>query len=299
MIPLSDDGPPLRRLPWVTVLLLTLNAGVFVVSGSGSTLGLFPYALVPGNLTGRNPVKLVLVRVDLVRRGVALRSEEFVERVPATFDEGSDDGKRWLSREYRVPGVRLAVAAHAVSPAVPAFLTLLTSMFLHGGLSHLLGNMIFLYVFGRRLEDGLGSFGLLAFYLAVGILAGLGHVAVDPSDPTPTVGASGAISGLLGGYFLLWPRRRIMTLVPIWPLPLTWPIPVPIFVLVWVGFQVVILKTPGSNVAVWAHLVGFLYGMALVRFLGPRNIRRRETPLPRVVRWPGRDPHRDRPTDLY
>ncbi|MGO1117418.1 rhomboid family intramembrane serine protease [Rhodovibrionaceae bacterium A322] len=146
---------------------------------------------------------------------------------------------------------------------VPSFLTLFSSQFLHGGFLHLAGNMLFLWVFGDNIEDAMGHKRFLVFYLLCGLAAGLIHFAADPGSRIPTVGASGAISGVLGAYLLLHPRAKV--LVPIFFIPLF----VPAFVLLIFWFAMQVLSAAGSSadmagVAWWAHIGGFLVGMGLV-----------------------------------
>jgi membrane associated rhomboid family serine protease len=156
--------------------------------------------------------------------------------------------------------------------AASRWLPLVTSMFWHGGWMHLLGNMLYLWVFGDNVEDRLGHFRYLFFYLLCGALAGLTQVALDPYSRLPTVGASGAIAGVLGAYLISFPRARVLT----WPLFFV-PIPAAIYLALWFFLQLFdafgSLGMPGANggVAVWAHVGGFIAGAALVRMLGPRR----------------------------
>jgi membrane associated rhomboid family serine protease len=145
-----------------------------------------------------------------------------------------------------------------------AFLPLVTSMFLHAGWLHIAGNMLFLWIFGDNVEDFFGHFTYLFFYLVCGIGAGLLHVLFNFHSSIPAVGASGAISGVMGAYILLYPRARILTLVFIFPIP----VPAVIFLGLWyVGQFLAGLSTIGTKVtggvAVWAHIGGFLLGMLL------------------------------------
>jgi len=144
---------------------------------------------------------------------------------------------------------------------------LLTHMFLHGGLLHLAGNMLFLWIFGDNLEDELGPLGFFGFYLASGIGAGLVQVAIAPASPVPMVGASGAIAGVMGGYLLLFPKARVDILIFLIVIVRILPIPAWIILGLWFGFQV--LSGLGSDpeaggVAYWAHAGGFVVGLALI-----------------------------------
>jgi rhomboid family protein len=146
----------------------------------------------------------------------------------------------------------------------PSFMPLITSMFLHAGFLHLAGNMLFLWIFGDNVEDFFGHFTYLFFYLVCGIGAGLLHVLFNLHSTIPAVGASGAISGVMGAYILLYPRARILTLVFIFPLP----VPAVIFLGLWYlmqflsGLSTLGVKVTGG-VAVWAHIGGFLLGILL------------------------------------
>lgn len=145
---------------------------------------------------------------------------------------------------------------------LPAPLTAVTSLFLHGGVMHLLGNMLYLWVFGDNVEDAMGHLRFLLFYLLCGIAAGLAHALIDPGSVVPLIGASGAISGVLGAYLVLHPKARMLVFLFI-------PFYVPAFVLliVWILFQFFAAATAGpedGGVAWWAHIGGFFAGAALV-----------------------------------
>lgn len=142
----------------------------------------------------------------------------------------------------------------------------LTSMFLHGGILHLLGNMLFLFIFGDNIEDEMGHLGYLAFYLASGLGAGLAHYISDAGSIIPTVGASGAIAGVMGGYLLLYPRARVDILVFLVIIIRIVPLPAWILLSAWLGMQVFGgFATPADQggVAYWAHAGGFVIGLVL------------------------------------
>lgn len=145
--------------------------------------------------------------------------------------------------------------------------TLLTAMFLHGGLMHLIGNMLFLYVFGDNLEDVLGHVPFLGFYLIGGLAASLAHVYADPASPIPMVGASGAIAAVMGGYLLLFPRARVDVLIIIVIFIRIIPVRAWIVLAIWFALQVfsgAMTAPGGGGVAYWAHTGGFVAGLALV-----------------------------------
>jgi membrane associated rhomboid family serine protease len=161
------------------------------------------------------------------------------------------------------------------APLDPArFLPLVTSMFWHGGWLHLLGNMLYLWIFGDNVEDKLGHLRYLIFYLAAGVAAALTQVALDPTSVLPTVGASGAIAGVLGAYLISYPRARVLTLVPIFIFP--WFVEIPAFAYLIFWFLLQLLQGVGQlgmpqtgGVAVWAHVGGFIAGVALVKLMEP------------------------------
>jgi membrane associated rhomboid family serine protease len=145
--------------------------------------------------------------------------------------------------------------------------TLVTSMFLHGGWMHLIGNMLFLYIFGDNMEDLLGHLGFLGFYLVSGLAAAAGQIMADPGSQIPMVGASGAIAGVMGGYLLMFPRARIDVLVIIIFLIKIFTIPAWLMLGIWFGLQLVnglAMDVAGGGVAYWAHAGGFVAGVLLV-----------------------------------
>lgn len=149
---------------------------------------------------------------------------------------------------------------------IPAPLTLLTSIFLHGSVLHLLGNMLFLWVFGDNVEDAMGHRRFIAFYLICGVAGGLLHAAVNPDSTVPVIGASGAISGILGAYLVLHPKVKVWVLILV-----AIPVRLPTYVVlgVWIGLDVLnglFLQTETVSVAFWAHIGGFVAGAGLIRF---------------------------------
>jgi membrane associated rhomboid family serine protease len=152
--------------------------------------------------------------------------------------------------------------------------TVLSSMFMHGGWMHLIGNMWFLYIFGANVEDALGKPRYLFFYLLCGMAGAAAQIAVDPWSKIPMIGASGAIAGVLGGYLSLFPRARILTLVPIFIFLQIMTLPAVLFIVLWFAFQALegmaALGSQGGGTAWWAHIGGFLIGVAMVRLLVPR-----------------------------
>ena len=142
-------------------------------------------------------------------------------------------------------------------------LSLLLHMFLHGGLFHLLGNMLYLWIFGNNVEDVLGRFRFAIFYLVCGLSASLTHIAFNPGSTVPMIGASGAIGGVLGAYALLFPQARVRTLVFLFIFVEVVPVPAAVMLGLWFVMQLMNIGL-GGGVAWFAHIGGFLVGMALV-----------------------------------
>jgi membrane associated rhomboid family serine protease len=155
-------------------------------------------------------------------------------------------------------------------PRVAPWLTLFLHMFLHGGLFHLAGNMLYLWIFGNNVEDVLGRFRFLAFYLFCGLSASLTHVLFNPSSTVPMIGASGAIAGVLGAYALLFPRARVRTFVFLFIFIEVVPVPAALVLGLWFVAQVMNVGL-GGGVAWFAHIGGFLVGMALLLAFGKKK----------------------------
>jgi len=178
---------------------------------------------------------------------------------------------------------------YGVVPAHLRLSTLATSMFVHGGWAHIIGNMLFLWAFGKSLEDAMGHSKFLGFYLISGVIAGIAQVAFNPTSHLPTVGASGAIAGVMGAYLIKFPRARIHTLVFVLIFLTTVDIPAALILVYWFFLQLVsgygsIAQTQVNDpgVAVFAHIGGFITGMILVSVMGTRN---RYYPRRRDVYW--------------
>jgi rhomboid family protein len=259
VFPIGDDNSDRTTFPWVTVVLIVINVLVFVLPQGMGTNDAFTMAMatVPAEIaTGK----------DLVTPAEKKR-----------FDTPTGPV------EVEVPGLRRTPGS--------VYLTLLTSMFMHGSIMHLLGNMWFLWIFGDNIEDDMGHWRYIAFYLLCGLLASLTHVVVSlggPSAEIPSLGASGAISGVMGGYMLLHYRRRVrvilmrvLTEVPGW-----------VAVGMWFAFQVIssfeVLGGSGGGVAYGAHIGGFLAGLALAKpFTFGRPVRQLKREMPESYGRPG------------
>jgi membrane associated rhomboid family serine protease len=167
-----------------------------------------------------------------------------------------------LPARYSVP--QISVLFSTGQQAI-AFLTF---MFLHGGFLHLLGNMWFLYIFGDNVEDRLGHVRYLIFYLVCGLASGISHLALNWHSQTPTIGASGAIAGVMGAYLILYPKAKVLTLVPIFFFFQFLEIPAFLFLGVWFLFQFLSAAGPSAQmggIAWWAHIGGFMFGIIFLR----------------------------------
>ena len=168
---------------------------------------------------------------------------------------------------------------------VPNIITIFVSMFLHGGLLHIGSNMLYLWIFGDNIEDRLGHFRYLLFYLLCGVLATLAHAFSNPSSQVPAIGASGAIAGVLGAYLFLFPHARVMTLIPIFMFITIREVPALILLGLWFILQ--LFSGAGSlrpgmadagGVAYFAHIGGFVAGLALIHLFGGGRQRRPQLP---------------------
>ncbi len=174
------------------------------------------------------------------------------------------------------PAVLFGLQAPLVEPAlVPAWATLFTSMFLHGGWMHLIGNMLYLWVFGNNVEDSMGHGRFIVFYLLCGLVAAFTQVLPEPASTVPMIGASGAVSGVLGAYLLLHPRARILVLIPVIIFLYTARIRAGWLLLFWFLLQLLNSMAEAGNegggVAWLAHVGGFVAGMVLIPFFKERQ----------------------------
>ena len=172
---------------------------------------------------------------------------------------------------YQFGAIPAVVFGYTQLPAelisLPAYGTLISSMFLHGGWMHLFGNMLYLWIFGNNIEDVMGHGKFIVFYLLCGIFAALSHALIDPESTVPMVGASGAISGILGAYLLLFPYARVLIVIPFGFVHWTY-VPAAIVLGLWFVMQLfsggMSLGQEGGGVAFFAHIGGFIAGMAMI-----------------------------------
>ena len=233
MLPLKDYNPT-ARTPWVTITLIALNVFVFLLVQRPYDRGLnqarfsYEYAAIPCEVTTGRP----------------LTGDE----VTLTVRFGDDQACQ---------GITQADQDEPVFPGKAVFLAMVYSMFLHGGWLHIGGNMLFLWVFGNNIEDRMGPFFFLAFYLIGGIVATGAHIAVQPSSTVPLIGASGAVAAVMGAYLVLFPNVRIRSLI----IFLFRDIPAKWLLGVWFVFQ--FFTNPADGVAWVAHVGGFVFGVAV------------------------------------
>jgi len=210
MIPLRDMLPS-RRFPLVTVSLIVINLLVFLFQGY---LGMqVPYR----EDWTQEKAEWAAAGLDgppiFDPYYAAATGQRIVYSLPSVYEIGRDD---WFQAQYAlIPAELLGRRDLPPTILLPLLLTLFTSMFLHGGIMHLLGNMLYLWIFGDNVEDAMGSVRFLGFYLLCGVAAALAQITAGPSSSIPMVGASGAIAGVLAAYFMLYPRSRVLTLIPL------------------------------------------------------------------------------------
>jgi membrane associated rhomboid family serine protease len=190
----------------------------------------------------------------------------------------------FVGRFAMVPAdVTNSLSMHPLAASLRPAITILTSMFLHGGVWHVVGNMLYLFIFGAAVEYRMGASRYAAFYFASGIAAALATVLIAPESRVPVIGASGAIAGVLGAYFIFYPRGRITTILPIFVFIQVVEIPAVIYLLFWFAIQLYAGIEAGQQgasmggVAWWAHVGGFLFGMALAPILAKSRPTKRKS----------------------
>ncbi len=250
VIPVHDVNPA-RRTPWVTYALIAANVLVFL-----STPG------TAGLLAGESgPAQLCQLHAFLDRYAAVPR-ELIHDQMPRVVPTGE------VAVGPQGPGCVVGPPAYDKSPV----LSVLTATFLHGGWLHLLGNMLFLLIFGNNIEDRMGHVRYLLFYVVCGYAASYGFALLNADSAEPLIGASGAVAGVLGAYLVLYPKARVWVLVPFLVfLPLR--LPAWLVLGFWFGLQAVYSSgeavTDAGTVAYVAHVVGFLAGMLLAWPLKP------------------------------
>jgi membrane associated rhomboid family serine protease len=196
----------------------------------------------------------------------------FFHQITLDYAESQRFVLQWGAIPYQITHGEILQAA----PLIPLPLTLFSSMFLHGGFLHLLGNMLYLWIFGNNIEDALGHFRFFLFYFVCGLFAAFVQIVSAPDLRVPMIGASGAIAGILGAYLLLFPGARVLTLV--FFLIFVKLIRIPALIILGFWFLIQVLAAGGasvSNVAFFAHIGGFIVGLILVKAFQPGRLRGR------------------------
>jgi membrane associated rhomboid family serine protease len=283
VLPLKDNIPT-GRFPVITVAIIALNVAVFIwqlsyptdpeldqaVSSSAIEQSSLEYGAIPYRIThpGEKADCSIGAVNDLGESGVVC--------------PGTSEFTQAKERGQRDPGLTPIPLEQAVW-----FVTLFTSMFMHGGILHIAGNMLFLWVFGNNIEDSMGPIKFVLFYLLAGLVAIYSQAALDPGSTVPTIGASGAVAGVLGAYALLHPQARVLTLIFIIFFVTLVEIPALILLSIWFILQflpaVGQVATPevggGEGIAYFAHVGGFIFGLAAIKLFATRR-RDPEPPLP-------------------
>lgn len=239
MFPLRDDIQP-SKLPVVNHILITICVLTYLLQMTSSSGLVDEFGMIPFRIG--HPTEEILV-----------------ERETIVQTQWGPD--------------RAIVSEPLPSPKFHPITTLLSCIFLHGSFMHLFGNMWFLYVFGDNVEDRLGPSCYLFFYLGSGVAASFTHYAFQPSSLVPTIGASGAVAGVMGAYMWLYPQAKVLTMIPIFFILQTFVMPAPIFLGIWFAIQLVqgtyaMGDVEAAGVAWWAHAGGFLFGLAFASIVG-------------------------------
>jgi membrane associated rhomboid family serine protease len=240
LLPIGDDNSDRTITPYVNYILIALNILVFIFlqDGGGNDLFTYSFSTVPAEIiTGSDIITQSQIVID-----------------PNT------------GQQFELPGLQ--------ATPISVYFTLFTSMFMHGGWAHLAGNMLYLWIFGDNIENRLGHFRYIVFYFVCGVIASLSHVVstllLNQNSLVPSLGASGAISGVLGAYLLLFPTRSVHALLFVFRIA----IPAVLALGLWIGFQLLsglgmLGGEESGGVAYAAHIGGFFAGMLLIKFFDP------------------------------
>jgi membrane associated rhomboid family serine protease len=256
LIPVKDNIPTLR-FPIVTVVLIAINIAVFVWQ---LTLSSDPGSSTSPHIAGLSQSDEITL--------------EYGAMPYRLLHPGAECG---ISGQRVVCQGQNGYADSAKLDSPPWWTTVFTSMFLHGGILHIAFNMLFLWIFGNNVEDSMGRPRFLAFYLLAGVVAAYTQALLSASSTVPAIGASGAIAGVLGGYLLLFPRARVLTVVLIILFVTIIEIPAAILLAIWFVLQflpalgqVTTSAAGGEGVAYWAHVGGFAFGLAAIKLFANR-----------------------------
>jgi rhomboid family protein len=281
LIPLRDNIPT-GRFPVLTVALIVINVAVFIwqwqfpldrdLERAGLTSGIdqssVEYGAIPYRVTHPSESDCFL---GAVKQSSGAHAAEIV-------CEGTPE-----LREAEVFGERAAAQGVEAGPIpldqAPWLVTVFAALFMHGGILHIAGNMLFLWIFGNNVEDSMGRPRFLLFYLLAGVISLYAQALIDTSSTVPTIGASGAIAGVLGGYALLYPQARVLTLIFIIFFVTLVEIPAVILLGVWfvlqfvpaIGQTAITDLAGGDSVAYLAHVGGFIFGLAAIKLFARRR----------------------------
>jgi len=297
VIPLKDNLPT-TRFPVMTVAFIVINILVFVwqlTYSNDPELGQPPYDLDSINQSsleyGAIPYRITHTGEGDCALGPVQASNGQIELgVVCPGTEEYEEAEQIVARA-QVPGGGIAPNAGAAPDAAaaglqiepldqaPWFVTLFTSMFMHGGFLHIAGNLLFLWVFGNNIEDSMGRVKFTAFYLTAGLVAVYSQAALDVDSTVPTIGASGAVAGVLGAYALLHPAARVLSLIIIIFFVTLVEVPALLLLGIWFVLQFVPalgqVATPeiggGEGIAYFAHVGGFIFGLATIKLLARRQ----------------------------
>lgn len=246
LFPIGDDNQGRLTTPFVVYILIALNLFVFLflqkATSSSSESGLaftYGYSTVPKEITTGE---------DLVGMEPIPGAEPVIDR---------RTGRREIPAVPHFPG------------PTPIYLTILSAMFMHGGWLHILGNMLYLWIFGDNIEDNFGHGKFIIFYVVCGVVASLAHIMVDPTSVIPSLGASGAIAGVLGAYLVMFPRNRVRNIVMLGFIWTTIELPALVVLGFWIVIQIFSQYTSSlehghsGGVAYMAHIGGFVAGLIL------------------------------------
>ena len=239
MFPLKDDIPS-RAVPIVNYTMIGLCVFVFFLQQNSPNGLVDRFGMIPARVS--HPGRVIVVRRQEIRQTpFGMQRVEFSEEIPPS--------------DYH------------------PFTTVLSCVFLHGSLMHLLGNIWFLYIFGDNVEDRMGKPGYVLFYLGSGIAASLTHFLFDTDSTIPTIGASGAVAGVMGAYLWLFPHAKVTAMLPIFFILQLIVVPAPIFLGIWFVIQLVqgsfsMGSAEAAGVAWWAHAGGFAFGFGMAWILG-------------------------------
>jgi membrane associated rhomboid family serine protease len=263
VFPLKDNIPT-ERFPGITVALIAINVCVFLFRQQPSGFS---------SVDNETVVKYGAIPYELTHPG---KSCGLGDRVTGTGELIASKNGTVACEGTTVDTAEGRTEIRAISGSQPpAWLTIFTAMFMHGGFLHIIGNMLFLWIFGNNVEDSMGPLKFLGFYLLSGIAALALQVAFNTASTVPTIGASGAIAGVLGGYILLYPRARVLTLIFLIFFVTFIEIPAVLVLGLWflqqIYFGVADLSDPtGGGVAYFAHIGGFAFGLIFIRAFATR-----------------------------